>query len=140
MNDVIINKLATIERCVSRITEVYHAAGATFDTDYTRQDSVILNLQRACEACIDLANIINKQFQTGIPQSSRDSFDLLNRASLLDPTLAQNLQKMVGLRNIAVHDYQTLNLAIVKHVVENRLVDFADFGKAIKAIAFNQAN
>ena len=134
MNDVIINKIAIIERCINRITEVYQEAGVKFDTDYTRQDSVILNLQRACEACIDLANIINKQHNTGIPQSSRDSFELLNKASLLPSALSQNLQKMVGLRNIAVHDYQTLNLAIVKHVVENRLSDFENFCQAVKSL------
>ncbi|WP_285817799.1 hypothetical protein [Echinimonas agarilytica] len=50
MNDVIINKIATLEHCLKRIQDVYQEAGAGFDTDYTRQDSVILNLQRASEA------------------------------------------------------------------------------------------
>lgn len=118
------------------MTEVYQEAGSEFETDYTRQDSVILNLQRACEACIDLANIINKQYKTGIPQSSRDSFELLSKAKLLPTGLSQSLQKMVGLRNIAVHDYQTLNLAIVKHVIENRLCGFEDFCQVVKLIDF----
>lgn len=132
MNDSIINKLATIDRCLKRIRDVYALAKENFDTDYTSQDSIILNLQRACEASIDAANIINKQHQTGIPQSSRDSFELLKKAGLISAPLALNLQKMVGLRNVAVHDYQTLNLDIVKHVVENRLSDFEEFVKAIK--------
>ncbi len=135
MNDVIINKIAIIERCLKRVTDVYQEAGSSFDSDYTRQDSVVLNLQRACEASIDLANIINKQRKTGIPQSSRDSFELLSKADLLPAELSQNLQKMVGLRNVAVHDYQTLNLAIVKHVVENRLGDFDTFCQCVKSIA-----
>lgn len=134
MNDVIINKIAIIERCLVRVQEVYQEAGSNFDTDYTRQDSVVLNLQRACEACIDLANVINKQRKTGIPQSSRDSFELLSKAALIPADLSQSLQKMVGLRNVAVHDYQTLNLAIVKHVVENRLNDFEEFCQAVKSI------
>jgi uncharacterized protein YutE (UPF0331/DUF86 family) len=58
MDDVVINKFATIERCLSRIKEVYQQAGDDFLSDYTRQDSIILNLQRACEASIDLANYI----------------------------------------------------------------------------------
>jgi len=132
MNDAIINKFASIERCVKRIEEVYQNAASKFDTDFTSQDSVILNLQRACEACIDVANIVNKQHKTGIPQSGRDSFELLKNAELLSPGLAENLQKMVGLRNIAVHNYQTLNLDIVKHVIEYRLNDFSDFVSEIK--------
>ena len=110
MNDSILNKLATIDRCLKRIRDVYALAKENFDTDYTSQDSIILNLQRACEASIDAANILNKQHQTGIPQSSRDSFELLKKAGLISAPLALNLQKMVGLRNVAVHDYQILNL------------------------------
>ncbi len=134
MNDVIINKLVSIERCLKRIQEVYQQSKDNFETDYTSQDSIILNLQRACEACIDVANIINKQHKTGVPQSGRDSFELLKKASLLSAPLANNLQKMVGLRNIAVHDYQTLNLDIVKHVVENKLGEFTDFIEEMKSL------
>ncbi|WP_026971194.1 type VII toxin-antitoxin system HepT family RNase toxin [Aliagarivorans marinus] len=134
MNDVIVNKIATIERCLERIRSVYQEAGEHFAEDFTRQDSVVLNLQRACEACIDLANIVNKQQRNGIPQNSRDSFALLGQVGVLDTALSDNLQKMVGLRNIAVHDYQTLNLAIVQHVVENRLGDFHSFCLALKAV------
>jgi len=134
MNDPILNKLATIERYLRRIRDVYALAKEEFETDYTSQDSIVLNLQRACEASVDAANILNKQHQTGIPQSSRDSFELLKKAGLISAPLALNLQKMVGLRNVAVHDYQTLNLEIVKHVVEHKLSDFEEFVKAIKGL------
>jgi len=46
MNDVLLSKTTTIERCINRIHEI---------KDYTKQDSIILNIQRACEASIDLA-------------------------------------------------------------------------------------
>ncbi len=134
MNDVIINKIATIERCLERINVVYAEVGDNLSTDFTRQDSIVLNLQRACEASIDLANYINKQKKLGIPKSSRDSFELLLKAVLLPEKVATNLKKMVGLRNIAVHDYQELNIDIVKFIVENHLVDFQHFIKAIKLI------
>ena len=60
MNDVVINKIASIERCLQRINTVYSEVGDDLTTDFTRQDSILLNLQRACEASIDLANYINK--------------------------------------------------------------------------------
>lgn len=134
MNDVIINKIATIERCIHRINIVYAEVASNLATDYTRQDSIILNLQRACEASIDLANYINKLKRLGIPQSSRDAFELLLKAGLLSENVATSLKKMVGLRNIAVHDYQELNIDIVAFIVENHLVDFDRFIKAIKLI------
>ncbi len=134
MDDVVINKIATIERCLLRINEEYKAVGDNLATDYTRQDSILLNLQRACEAAIDLANYICKQKHLGIPQSSRDSFELLFKAKLMPAELMDNLKKMVGLRNVAVHDYQELNIDIVKHVIENHLKDFKVFAEQIKAI------
>ena len=134
MNDVIINKIATIERCLNRINTVYQEVGDKFSTDYTRQDSIVLNLQRACEAAIDISNVIIKQKRLGIPQSSRDSFELLLKAQLLPEELTINLKKMVGLRNIAVHDYQELNLPIIKYVIEHRLTDFKLFIKPIKQL------
>jgi uncharacterized protein YutE (UPF0331/DUF86 family) len=38
---------------------------------------------------------------------------------------------MVGFRNIAVHDYQTINLTILEQIVEKHLEDFTDFTKQI---------
>jgi uncharacterized protein YutE (UPF0331/DUF86 family) len=131
MNDILINKLSTVQRCLMRITEVY-ADGSEFLNDFTQQDSVLLNLQRACEACIDIANYINRHHKLGIPQSSRDSFQLLAQNNIVPQPLADKLKSMVGLRNIAVHDYQELNLDIVVHVIKHNLVDFEDFISVIK--------
>ncbi len=130
MNDILINKIATINRCIRRIQTVYDD-GTEFKQDYTQQDSVILNIQRACEACIDIANHLNRKHQFGIPQSSRDSFTLLAQNNIIPVALADKLKKMVGLRNIAVHDYQELNLDIVIYVINNHLSDFKDFISAI---------
>ena len=134
MDNVIINKIAIIDRCLLRINEVFENDEVSFRQDFTRQDSVILNLQRACEACIDLANHTSRLKQLGIPQSSRDSFNLLMQANLIDTQVGTNLQKMVGLRNIAVHDYQTLNLDIVVHVIKHQLSDFREFSKQISRL------
>ena len=87
----------------------------------------MLNLQRACEACIDVANTVIKHGRLGVPQSSRDSFALLEKAGHLSSAISLKMQKMVGLRNIAVHDYQKLNLDIVISVLNNHLGDFIDF-------------
>jgi uncharacterized protein YutE (UPF0331/DUF86 family) len=53
-NDVILNKISVIERCIKRIHEEYENNPKNLE-NYTKQDSIILNLQRACEASIDLA-------------------------------------------------------------------------------------
>ena len=133
VNDVLINKAATIQRCIVRINEVYLQINRDLKNYVTEQDSIVLNLQRACEASIDLANIVIRAKKLGIPQSSRDSFKILNANDVIDESLTKNLQNMVSLRNIAVHDYQELNLDIVQYVVEQRLNDFDLFITSVKA-------
>ena len=52
-DDALLNKAASIERCLKRIQEEY--AGAPLETSQTRQDALVLNLLRACETAIDMA-------------------------------------------------------------------------------------
>ena len=131
MDDVVLNKLSTIQRCLQRIHEEFDGDESGFRTNFTKQDSVILNLQRACEASIDISNVLIRQQRLGIPQSARDSFELIEKAGVISAGLSEKLKRMVGLRNIAVHDYQALNLDIVVSVVKNHLNDFEEFSSVI---------
>lgn len=74
-DDVLINKAATIERCLKRAREEYDRDPATFAT--TRQDAAILNIQRACEAALDMGQHLIRREKLGVPQSARDVFALL---------------------------------------------------------------
>lgn len=130
MNDVILNKVAMIERCIRRIHEVY-ANNPENLNDFTKQDSIILNIQRACEASIDLAMLVVSDRKLGIPKASSDGFKLLQEAELLDAELAKTLMNMVGFRNIAIHDYQALNLAILESILEKHIGDFKVFAKLV---------
>lgn len=130
MNAIILNKTTTIERSVKRIHEVYEGNSENL-TDLTKQDSIILNLQRACEASIDLAMHIVSEKKLGVPKASRESFKLLQEAELIDATLAKTLMNMVGFRNIAVHDYQSLELDILEAILEKDIDDFKVFSKAV---------
>ncbi|WP_246856870.1 HepT-like ribonuclease domain-containing protein [Brenneria corticis] len=55
-----------------------------------------------------MVNYLIRRRQLGIPQSGRDSFSLLVTPGIILNELSDNLQKIVGLRNIAVHDCQAL--------------------------------
>lgn len=130
-DDVLINKAATIERCVARAREEYHADPATFANNFTRQDAAILNIQRACEAALDMGQHLIRRDKLGVPQSARDVFTLLAQAGRITPDLAEELKRMVGFRNIAVHDYQTLQLAITVSIIEKHLDGFLCYGQTL---------
>ena len=130
-DDVLINKAATIERCVARAREEYFRAPASFATDFTRQDAAILNIQRACEAALDMGQHLIRRDRLGVPQSARDVFALLAQGGRIPAPLAAGLQRMVGFRNIAVHDYQALQLPITIAIIEKHLDDFLDYSQRL---------
>ena len=131
MDDVLLNKAAAIERAVRRVREEHAGDDARLLDDQTRQDAIILNLQRACESSIDAAMHLVRIQRLGVPQESREAFELLERAGHLDGSLADRLKRMVGFRNIAVHDYQRLDIDIVRSIVHERLDDFGAFARVL---------
>lgn len=134
MDDVVLNKAAAIERCVQRIREEHAGELRNLTDNLTRQDSIVLNLQRACEAAIDLSMHLVRRERLGIPQESREGFELLAKAGKLPRPLAESLKRMVGFRNVAVHDYRKLDLAIVQAIVEQHLGELLELARlAVKA-------
>ena len=130
-DDILINKAATIERCVARAREEYDRDPGTFATDVTRQDAAILNVLRACEAALDMAQHLTRRVRLGVPQSARDVFELLARSGWIDQALADALKRMVGFRNIAMHDYQSLQLAITVNVITLHLSEILRFTELV---------
>ena len=127
MDDVVLAKAAVIERWIGRVHEEHGGDDVRLTKDLRRQDSIILNLQRACEASIDLAMHLVRRERLGIPQDSREAFDLLAAAEMLEPDLAESLRRMVGFRDVAVHDYTRLHLDIVRSIITRGLGDLGRF-------------
>lgn len=84
---------------MNRIHEVYEGNPYNLK-DFTKQDSIILNIQRACEASIDLAMHIVSERKLDVPKASREGFILLQEADLNDAPLAKTLMSMVGFRKL----------------------------------------
>jgi uncharacterized protein YutE (UPF0331/DUF86 family) len=131
MNDIIMNKIQSIQRCIQRAREEYESDPEGFDTNYTRQDAAILNVLRACEQAIDLANYMIRKHKMGIPVSSAESFDLLRQKSIIDAPLAEKLKKMVHFRNTVIHQYRQTDIGIVQAVIISGLDDLILFGDRI---------
>lgn len=130
-DDVLLNKAAIIERCLQRIAEDYQGHENALETDQTRQDAIVLNLQRACEAAIDMAMHMVRLHKLGLPQQSREAFTLLEQNGFLKESLATRMCAMVGFRNIAVHQYQQLSLPVLRTIIDNHLPEFSAFSKTL---------
>lgn len=68
-------------------------------------------------------------YQLGVPQGARDVFRVLGSSGWIEKDLADRLQHMVGFRNIAVREYQSISLAIVRRIIARDLDDLLVFSQ-----------
>jgi len=128
--DVVLAKVATIDRCLSRIAEVEGSRGSSLTT-VDVEDILVLNLTRAAQATIDLATHVVTTEAYGLPDSVGAAFGLLAKQGVIEDTLAERMRKMVGFRNIAVHDYQALDPQVLHAIIDRHLNDLRAFAQAI---------
>ncbi len=128
-DSVSFNKASIVERCIRRMREEYAA-----DPDlanYTHVDALILNIERACQAVIDLAMHVVADRHLGVPKSSAEAFVFLREAGMLDRALANRLAAMTGFRNVAVHQYQDIEPEIIHAIVSEIWKDWVAFCAAL---------
>lgn len=130
-NDVVLNKLNSLKRCLQRVETKVPQQLEEFRTDLDAQDIVSLNLQRAVQLCVDIAAHIAAANDLEPAFSMVEGFERLEQAGILTPRTCQNMKKAVGFRNVAVHDYCSINWDIVYAVSVDHLVDFKNFAREI---------
>lgn len=125
--DVVLSKINVIKNCLMAIEKA-----SLTEKDPEFQLAIYeLNLQRAIQACIDLANVIIAKEGLGLPNTYKQSFEILHKHGVMAKDLCQKLCSMVGFRNISVHDYQEIKPAIVRQIVQSHLSDFEQFYSVI---------
>jgi uncharacterized protein YutE (UPF0331/DUF86 family) len=124
--DVVLAKVAAIQRCLRRIKDVTGLDPARLE-ELDVQDIFVLNLQRAIQFAIDLGTHIIASEGLGIPETIQGNFILLERAKIITKTLSKRMQSMVGFRNIAIHDYQAIDVDILKAILIKNLKDIEQF-------------
>lgn len=128
--ELIAKKLGQIETCVRELRTL--AQPSRVRQDIREQRFVEHTLQLAIQAALDVASHIVSDERLGEPRANRELFDLLERGGWVAPELAGTLRNMVGFRNVLVHGYDTVDLAVVEDVVQNRLGDLLEFVRVIR--------
>lgn len=127
---LVAKKLASIETCLSELRRL--ARPGQLATDIRERRFVEHTLQIAIQAALDVASHIVSDERLGEPRTGRELFDLLERGAWLPPDLARTLRNMVSFRNVLVHGYADVDLAILTDVVEHRLGDLDSFVSLIR--------
>jgi uncharacterized protein YutE (UPF0331/DUF86 family) len=128
--ELVAKKLALIETCVGDLRRL--ARVDALADDVREERFVEHTLQIAIQAASDVASHLVSDLRLGEPRTNRELFDLLERGGVVAPALAATLRRMVGFRNVVVNGYGTVDLGIVRDVVENRLDDLLAFAAAVR--------
>ena len=135
MNELLIAKQESIEHCVKRAKSTWKKpSNLPFEDDYDKQDIIVLNLQRACEQTLDMANHTIRQKKLGWPKDSAESFTLLRKAGHITAELEKKLIGMTGFRNIVTHQYRDIDYQLVEEVVKKHADDLIKFAALLVAL------
>ena len=126
-DNVVLNKAAIIERSLNRMREEYFLNPEL--NNYTHIDAMILNIERACQAAIDMAQHIVAINHCGMPQNSADSFVLLEKHGLITNKITKAMIGMTGFRNVAIHEYQDLDMDILRSIAKQEYRTLIEFCK-----------
>ncbi len=129
--EVVEQKLESLRRCLQRIEKKCPSEASMLLADIDLQDIVALNLSRAVQISVDIGAHLIAGLEVSPPDTMGQTFDVLAQAGILNNALATSLKKAVGFRNIAVHNYESINWNIVHSIVKNHLADFSEFARVV---------
>ena len=124
-------KVDSILRCLNRIDDRIPDSEYDFLRDFDAQDVVILNLTRAVQLCVDIATHILSTTNQPVPSTMSEAFISLERINIISAEIADKMKRSVGYRNVAVHNYDDIDLSITYDIANNHLGDFKEFIKQI---------
>lgn len=129
--DIVNAKLESLSRCIRRIAERRPASPSELSGDLDAQDIIVLNLERAVQLSVDIGSHILLDHDAPSPESMAGVFSALSAVSVIDEELGRRLGKAAGFRNLAVHEYESIDWSIVFSIVTERLDDFRLYAASI---------
>ena len=128
--ELVAKKLALIETSVRELQTL--ARPEKIERDVRERRFVEHTLQIAIQAALDAASHVVSDDRLGEPSTYRELFEILEKAEYIPGELARELEKMAGFRNVLVHGYDDVDLAIVRDIVEHRLLDLMRFVECVR--------
>jgi uncharacterized protein YutE (UPF0331/DUF86 family) len=130
-NDVVLEKLDSLSRCIERIKLKCPNSLDQLQKDIDLQDIIVLNIQRAVQISVDIAGHIVSGTNVKSPETMAGLFIELNKQKILTDKTTKSMALSVAFRNVAVHEYDELDISKVYNVAKNHLVDIENFAKEI---------
>jgi uncharacterized protein YutE (UPF0331/DUF86 family) len=132
--DLMLRKVADLDTYLTQLESFRNLTEDTYRDDWRTQRIVDRTLHLVIESCMDIADHVVADRRLRVPDTGAATFEILGEAGVLPSVLAASLARMVGFRNILVHDYARLDPAIVVRVLTTDLEDVRCFRDVILAL------
>lgn len=130
---VLYKKASHLRYNLDRLKEKQPLTEAEFLANKDVREAVLLNLQQAIQACVDIGTHIVSEESWGVPGSFSEIFYKLEEHKIIPTALVEIMIPMVGFRNLIVHQYDEIDYKIVYQNYQKRLADFESYLDAIQA-------
>lgn len=126
--DLVLRKLADLDQYVTQVSEYRGIGVEAYRADWKVQRIVERTLQMAIEVCVDIATHVIADRRLRVPATYADAFDVLAEAGLLPSAEREAMGRMVGFRNVVVHEYARVDAEVIVRILREHLDDLARFG------------
>ena len=121
--DVLLKRLNRLDEYLAILEQLRHYSLDEFLAEPERYGSAERFLHLSIEALSDMGNHVVAYRQLGTVDSYSDIPYLLHEAGYIDASLRETWIRMIGFRNILVHDYLDIDREIVHQVLKEHLSD-----------------
>lgn len=131
MEGLIKEKLSRLRDYLGYLRRLKDTSLETFKTDFKERGAAERYLQLTIESVIDIGNEIVSALQLRRPERYREIPFILAEAGIIPNEFAEEIAKMIGFRNLLVHDYAIIDKALEHEFLQTRLPDFEAYMKHI---------
>jgi len=128
--EVLRRKLAQLEEYIVILERLRRYSLDEFLDDPERYGSAERFLQLAIESLLDMGNHVVAELALGEVRAYSDLPRILAEKGHLSPILAEKWVRMIGFRNILVHEYLAVDRTIVHRVLAQDLSDLRELAAA----------
>ncbi len=131
MEALIAAKLSRLRDYIGYLRSLKPASLRAFGEDFKTRGAAERYLQLSIESIIDIGNQIIAAMQWRRPEAYRDIPLILSENGVIPPGFAGEVSKMIGFRNLLVHDYAALDISLEYEFLETKLDDFEAYMKHV---------
>ena len=128
--EVIRRRLQKLDEYLAILEKLRSYTLEEFLADPERYGSAERFLQLAIEALMDMGSHVIAELDLGTIEAYSDIPKILAQKGYISPELADRWVRMIGMRNILVHDYLDIDRKLVHSALKDHLQDIAMLRKS----------